>query len=107
MKNNWLARTIFDKRFWAEHRQFYPQTWYYMPYWKPARKVCQIICGIIGGHEHSKTEWGYDGGDFVDDRCRWCDKIIKIRIEEARFRHKTFNEMRPDKPSSIYYVEER
>ncbi len=93
----WLARTIFSKRFWSEPFKDYPQTWYYMPQRGPGRRFCQMICGLFGGHEHSKTEWGYGGGEYVDNHCRWCDKVLKVPITEARFRHQTFNEMRPDK----------
>ncbi len=49
------------------------------------------ICGLFIGHEISKTEWGYDGGEKIDCHCRWCDKVIQISLEEARFRFPTFN----------------
>ena len=94
---HWLARTIFSKRFWNEPFKDYPQTWYYMPHWNPMKLFLQRLCGMIGGHENSNTEWCYGGGDFVDSNCRWCDKVIKIPISEARFRYPTFNEWRPDK----------
>jgi len=54
------------------------------------RKVLEFVCNIISGHEISETEWGYGGGDMVDCHCRWCDKVIKISTEEARFRYPTF-----------------
>ncbi len=94
---HWPARTIFAKRFWNEPFNDYPQTWYYMPYWKPMKRLIQWICGVVGGHEKSKTEWGYGGGEYVDNWCRWCNKVIRVSISETRFRHPTFNEMRPDK----------
>ncbi len=94
---HWPARTIFAKRFWNEPFKDYPQTWYYMPHWKPTKLFLQWLCGIICGHEHSKTEWGFGGGKFVDHWCRWCNKCIQVPISEARFLHPTFNEMRPDK----------
>ena len=99
----WLVRTIFAKRFWNEPFEDYPQTWYYMPYRGVAKRVLQWLCGLIGGHEKSKTEWGYGGGDYVDNWCRWCNKVIRVPISEARFTHPTFNEMRPDK--TITFVE--
>ena len=45
-------------------------------------KFIQYLCGIICGHEHSKTEWGYGGGDYADSWCRWCNKMIQIPKEE-------------------------
>lgn len=56
----------------------YPQTWYLMPRNKTARKVLQRLCGWVGGHELSKTEAGYGGGDYADRWCRWCDKLMKV-----------------------------
>ena len=92
-----IARTIFSKRFWNEPFEEYPQTWYYMPYRGLTRRFLQGLCGFICGHEKSDTEWGYGGGKYVDNWCRWCNKVIKVPISEARFRYPTFNEMRPDK----------
>lgn len=94
---HWPARTIFAKRFWNEPFDEYPQTWYYMPNWKPMKLLLQWLCGITCGHEKSKTEWGYGGGEYVDNWCRWCNKLLKVPISEARFRHPSFNEWRPDK----------
>ncbi len=93
----WFARTIFAKRFWNEPFDDYPQTWYYMPRWKPMRKFCRFMCGIFTGHELSETEWGYGGDGLVDRHCRWCDKLHRVPISEARFAFQTFREMRPDK----------
>ena len=42
----------------------------------------QWLCGILTGHEISKTEFGYGGGGYIDRNCRWCDKVIKIPIKE-------------------------
>ena len=49
------------------------------------------LCDIFVGHEISKTEWGSDGGELIDCHCRWCDKLIQIPRDEARFRFDTFN----------------
>jgi len=68
----------------------------YMPHWKPLRRSLQWLHGLLG-HEPSKTEWGYGGGSSADTWCRWCDKMMRIPIEEARFRYKLFNAIRPDK----------
>ncbi len=56
----------------------YPQTWYYMPRNRWLRGKLQALCGKFIGHEGSKTEWGYGGGDFVDNNCRWCDFVVKV-----------------------------
>lgn len=45
-------------------------------------KTIQTLCGFICGHEPSKTEWGYGGGDTADCWCRWCNKLIEIPKEE-------------------------
>ncbi len=94
---HWLARTIFAKRFWNEPFKDYSQTWYYVPHWKPMKSFLQGLCWLICRHEKSDTEWGYGGGEYVDNWCRWCNKVIKVPISETRFRHPTFNEIRPDK----------
>ena len=72
----------------------YYQTW---NYWTKVRRwkiigpwlyrVGQWICGKCIGHEPSKTEWGYGGGDFADVWCRWCNQPGRIAKEElmARF----------------------
>lgn len=71
----------------------YVQGWYCWPKrsrWPRLRKVIEFLCGLTG-HEISKTEWGWGGGEFVDGNCRWCDKHMTISQEEARFRFPTFN----------------
>lgn len=95
----WLTKN------WAKNKgDEYPQTWYYMPpLWRkhklgdpvkkhpigyPARKGLQFICGILGGHELSKTEWGYGGGQFADRHCRWCDKLVRVPKESIYFQFK-------------------
>lgn len=101
-----LRRTVFSLRFWREPWDEYPQYWYYMPYWRPARNVAQWVCGVLIGHDLSKTEWGYGGGDTVDRHCRWCDKLHKVPISEARFSFPTFNEWRPDKEKELFANED-
>ena len=69
----------------------YVQTWYYMPKrkWFPwTRAGLQVLCGLFGGHELSKTEWGYGGGDTADRWCRWCDKLIEVPKESIYFQFK-------------------
>ena len=60
----------------------YPQLWTCMPFWPPARSFIQWMCGVIVGHEASKTEWEWDGGDFIERHCRWCDASIMIPKDE-------------------------
>ena len=50
-------------------------------------KVIQFLCGIRG-HEVSKTDWGYGGGDSADVWCRWCDKMFYVPKDSIRFRFK-------------------
>jgi hypothetical protein len=69
----------------------YVQTWYYMPKrkWFPwTRRLLQFFCGIIGGHELSKTEWGYGGGEYADAWCRWCDQMFEVPKESVYFKSK-------------------
>jgi len=69
----------------------YPQTWYYMPKrWRKIRTIIQWFCECTG-HELSKTEWGYGGGDYADRWCRWCDKMIPVHKESVRFSFKDTN----------------
>lgn len=45
----------------------------------------QWVCGLFG-HEISRTEWGYDGGDTADVWCRWCNKFMQVSKSELQFR---------------------
>lgn len=83
-----------------ERRQKYPQLWIYSPdrwvelknqYHEDGRPKVRLsrlrilvcwMCGIITGHEISKTEFGYGGDGFIDRNCRWCGERIKIPIKE-------------------------
>ena len=51
----------------------------------------QWCCGKITGHEPSKTEWGYGGGEYADCWCRWCNKLIKVQKTVVMFQHKDVN----------------
>ncbi|KKL23295.1 hypothetical protein LCGC14_2426800 [marine sediment metagenome] len=77
----------------TEDRLKYPQLWYCMPkryaYNRTGEKrrtfislFLQWLCGIFTGHELSKTEWGYGGGELLDRNCRWCDKYFSIPKNE-------------------------
>jgi len=86
----WLCKN------WKKNKgKDYPQTWYYMPRrWTKKMKRAKLrlflefLCGILGGHELSKTEWGYGGGDTADRHCRWCDKVIVVPKESIFFQFK-------------------
>ena len=83
----------------------YPQTWYYMPpRWSkrtekhhlighPLRCLLEFLCCLMGGHELSKTEWSYGGGDFADRYCRWCDKPVLAPKESIFFQFKEVDAM--------------
>ena len=96
-RNCWPLDVLFSRRFWTHRKKDYPQTWMFMPPRQSIEaKFLRWVCGLITGHEISKTEWGYGGGDYIDRHCRWCDKVIKVPVESGRF-IPTFDEMRPDK----------
>lgn len=70
----------------------YIQTWMYankLRRWgfPTVVKIIQGICGIRG-HELSKTEWGYRGGEYADRWCRWCNKHIVVPRDSIRFAFK-------------------
>ena len=48
----------------------------------------QWLCGKIAGHEASKTEWGYGGGDMADVWCRWCNHQWQVPKSVIQFRNK-------------------
>jgi hypothetical protein len=63
------------------YRNRYLQTWALvsrMSRWpligKVLAKAVRWTCHKVTGHEASKTEYGYGGGDFVDVWCRWCNE---------------------------------
>ena len=70
----------------TQRRRQYPQLWYCMPSNKLLRKALQFLCGLLGGHELSETEWGYGGGKYADRWCRWCDKLVKVPRESILFK---------------------
>lgn len=63
----------------------YIQTWQHvckLP--KMIRKPIQWLCGLRG-HEWSKTESGYAGGNKADVWCRWCNRHAQIPADESPF----------------------
>lgn len=75
----------------------YVQGWYCIGIkhgskYRKRRAVLEFVCRLFTGHELSTTEWGWCGGEMVDGHCRWCDKVIKMPVSEARFRYKSFND---------------
>lgn len=72
----------------------YFQTWMYVSKFnripvigKYVVKTIQFICGLRG-HETSKTEWRYGGGEYADCWCRWCNKFIQVPKSVVQFTHK-------------------
>ena len=56
-----------------------------------AYKFLQWLCEKTTGHEASRTEWGYGGGDFADCWCRWCNQHIQVQKTVIMFKHKDVN----------------
>lgn len=72
----------------------YFQTWMYVSkinrvpiIGKFVAKAIQFGCGIRG-HELSKTEWGYGGGEYADCWCRWCNTLIRVHKSVVQFTNK-------------------
>jgi hypothetical protein len=72
----------------------YFQTWPYISKLRRVRFIgrpfvwiIQFVCGLKG-HELSKTEWGYGGGDYADRWCRWCNKLVVVPKDSIRFAFK-------------------
>lgn len=111
---------------WRENRWRYPQTWWLMPkrwievegeYYPNGqnklrraklRPVLEKICGFLTGHEISNTEYGYGGGKMMDRNCRWCDKFLRIPLEEniPSKKMKDLMTMLKDPPDSSPLIEE-
>ena len=68
----------------------YPQSWYWVTKIRPRFLQCmpKFLCGILTGHELSKTEWGYGGGRYADRWCRWCNKRFLVPKESIYFQFK-------------------
>lgn len=54
--------------------------------------IIKFLCWLLTGHELSKTEWGYGGGDKVDRWCRWCNKHFIVDANAFWFENDTFKE---------------
>jgi hypothetical protein len=92
-------------------RQQYPQLWDAMPKrWARAktekypngqfvlhhaklRLFIEWLCEKLTGHEISKTERGYDGSNFVDVSCRWCDKSMRVHYTEIIIENGIFKDL--------------
>lgn len=59
----------------------YPQTWHLNGWRKPSKAFCERVVG----HEISRTESGYAGGEWVTKYCRWCNQSLKIPARESYF----------------------
>jgi len=85
IRNVVVALSYLHRSNWIGDRYKYPQLWWIWPGSRKYPKTRQNIkkaCGVLTGHEISKTEWGYGGGGFVDRHCRWCDKLIRVPKQE-------------------------
>ncbi len=52
----------------------------------------RFLCWLLTGHELSKTEWGYGGGNKVDRWCRWCNKYFLVDADAFWFENDKFRE---------------
>lgn len=74
----------------------YPQTWALVS--RISRKskwrgsIIRFLCWLLTGHELSKTEWGYGGGNKVDRWCRWCNKHFMVDSDAFWFESEKFRE---------------
>ena len=80
----------------------YVQTWNYVARWtrrlhlKWLRRYIEKFCGLVTGHEASKTEWGYGGGPLCDVWCRWCNHRWQIPLAEHPRGLALISEMAPE-----------
>jgi hypothetical protein len=84
-----LRGAIIDKETVYHYDQFskqvqYPQTWGLVARLRPkwVQKPLKWLCKTLIGHEPSKTERGYAGDGNVDYWCRWCNQLLRGRVEE-------------------------
>ena len=50
---------------------------------KPLQAIFQFLCWLVTGHKPSETDHGYGGGQWADTWCRWCDKRMKIPLDDS------------------------
>lgn len=50
------------------------------------QRSIQCLCRALTGHEASKTEWGYGGGETCDVWCRWCNHPFTVPKTHVMFR---------------------
>ena len=80
----------------------YFQTWNYVVRWTRRlhvewlRKHIERLCGVITGHEASRTEWGYGGGPLCDVWCRWCNHLWQIPLDECPRALEVLSEVAPE-----------
>jgi hypothetical protein len=63
----------------------YLQTWNLVPF-RPRwlRRLIRRVCGKLG-HDPSRTEYGYGGGQFVDRWCRWCGQQLQEQFSTSEW----------------------
>lgn len=61
------------------------RTWQWFPPGKLRSKIAQALCALTIGHQDSGDK-GYNGGEFEDRWCRWCNRMYQIpKGQFARF----------------------
>ncbi len=96
VQNGWKSRVLvlIARRFPKNRGTTYPQLWFYVPRLPGfLKRLVQLCCGLFGGHELSRTEWGYGGGKYADRWCRWCNKRIQVPKESVWFSFKDSKEL--------------
>lgn len=91
-----IIALLFQKNRDTPERMKYPQLWYCMPQNKYIKISLQFLCKIFGGHELSKTEWGYNGGEYADCWCRWCNRLVQVSKTSLYFTHPQSKDMMKD-----------
>ena len=79
----WLFMKVFlSWRWWRTVNREYPQTWFCVPGFRPIRWLVQRVCGWLGGHELSDTEFSWDGYTVMRN-CRWCDRAFFLPPDDC------------------------
>ena len=96
------------RKIFKELSEDYPQTWHFVSgRGKRITKVIQWICKIITKHPLSETEWSYEGGEYANRWCRWCNKKIRVPKDSIRFEFKDTAWLMDDVEKEGVYVTRR
>jgi hypothetical protein len=85
---NYLTRIAYPQTWWLWNRLPGPvgKKWFVYEnhsYPNPLYRLLTALCGMLTGHDISRTEAGYGGGEYIDRHCRWCDKLFKEPIDDS------------------------